>query len=604
MEEACLNSFRVFKDKICSYLTKNELLSLETTCIDVCKTAGTEQKQLRPSHLAKFFKILAETCFVSSRKGKENNEKLDEAISCLIDELAENKLISLLQYISCLRYFLEFMMFSDTLKAGKGISGKINKILEKNIAYATVFLILVKSAMRLLINERLVDASEIKNGISQVVLTLLKVLQIPRSTEYKDICIFDADNMKKYDKLLQLGIATVNEIMSVSLCSSGDHNTEDIQKILHSVIKSCAAKLVGLILGNIGSQDSASKSLIKKSQTTLQFIFKSANVKGLDGLLVGEEIINGADDPDKLFMFPNGLMTSLLEEIRERFVKNGWKQDPQLQKALLCATMSTKYPHLKKHIPILVAMLIEMIEDYQTVNQILGIRFMEYVIDNVNPSDLNLHNHGALIHDVLFKKLYGVEDGTLEVLLPCLIKVLYVIEPFPERINTEIMKWDDTVSKLITNIGYESKACTRRLLAKHLSGFILALGINCVKHLKNLLRLTGCNLELHDGPDEELRIESLSILKSCVVTCWPVMPRHIGEVLKIVLKLMVDISIEGSFTSEKAKQSLEVLALEILSLLKGCCGKKQVDVFLTMAMGSIDTKFVDVNDFIQKALDL
>eukprot|EP00794_Sanderia_malayensis_P015005 gene15005-16554_t len=116
-------------------------------------------------------------------------------------------------------------------------------------------------------------------------------------------------------------------------------------------------------------------------------------------------------------MFPHGLMTSLLKEVNLSFRNEGWKQDPTVKHFGVCnyecQISKLETPHCCHN-----SNAIEMMEDYNCENQ----------------------------------QLYSAKDVALKTFLDCLRKVLYVLEPFPDRIDVGRSgegKWDATVRQLI-----------------------------------------------------------------------------------------------------------------------------------------------------------
>ena len=572
MERIASDEMQTLKDVIIQFLSASEIHRFEESLHGISERApsgGEDGNMLRPISegskikLANIFKM---TAIASHRAGEESRNKLNKALRGLAEKFVASELVDFLHTL--LIYAEDNFKTPEIPKSRKDMSQEIDQELGKIICYLRILNTLMKVVMnRLSCEESEMNLNAVKECIASILLAAHRSTKVPRSSEFKDVCVLQKENLQYYSQLVENYLSFVGEVLHFGL----EDREGGVGKVMRYVLKKSALHVVPLGLLSLGSnQDWTRKNSRKQAETTLKTICKLSNSRNLEALLVGADYSSKCDEiSSSLLLFPQGLLGAVLRATRSGFDNEGWKQDPTLKHVLLCGTMNVKYPNLKAHIAIIVSMLLEMVEDYLCENQILGIGCLQHLIENVNPSDLNLYNHAAVIYDTLFKQLYGTKNATLQVLLPCLLKILKVLEPFGERINVDVTsKWDQVTRKIITNLEYENKVPIRRSLARNLKSFVACLGVNSVKHLSSLLRLAKSCLEFHDGEDEDMRISTLEFLKETVVACWPVILDHVGEIIKVILRLVVDINFKGSFTSKKAIIQLEQLALEIVLFLK------------------------------------
>ena len=87
----------------------------------------------------------------------------------------------------------------------------------------------------------------------------------------------------------------------------------------------------------------------------------------------------------------------------------------------------------------------------------------------------------------------------LEVLLPCMLSILAVLERPSKRSSQSpnpMNRYDHIFQRLLSSTEVENKIVLRRLYTSHLPQFILILGINSARHMKRLIRVITSYLEV------------------------------------------------------------------------------------------------------------
>lgn len=562
--------------------------------------------QKSPSLIVLVFKHIYNSTKSAAVKGKENDGEFYKIFSRFVYEtVVEKKKFHLSDFFEAVARFLcaELKIQDDAFETcKKPVNESLCIVLKGKLVLSCQVGAILKGI--LMSNEMThIPASEINDlriGLINMIKQLASISKFQEHKDYQEISVFDKEHMRLFSGIASNCLKSINLVMS--WLSQIAHNEGIHPSFNKSVLKNTMAGLSLIVFQNIGRNSWTSMESRVEAQNMLSFLCKLTNCENVQILLSGvenmpkDEITNS-----KNTIFYHGIAGLVLENVKSKFVKNGWKRDPSLVHIILYVTTNMKYPSLHPHIKLLVPMLLEVIEDYNSENQVLGIECLRYLIKNVNPSDLNLYNHGELIYHVLFKLLYGTKLATLEVLLPCLLEVLYVLEAFPERLDIKrTSKWDETILKLITNLEYENNVDLREVMVMNLSGFLKANGINNARHLLPILRTVSSCLEMYDNKDGRIRRHGLDVLKVLVIACWPLMLRYISIVMKIIIKLVIDVSVAGSLVVDDTKIIIKQKSKEIFLLLSECCGSDLVAAYVNNAVDAeIGVCFHEVKVFLK-----
>jgi len=546
----------------------------------------------------------------------KQDENFSLRLSSFVDEATKGKKVfSLVDFLEGVaNYCVDEVKSLDALLEKS--SKKIKEASECNLkekaclcshVYFTICCVLSSNAVACLVRET--GVMPLKDCISNIVKGITMVSRFPQHEEFNDICLLEDNSMHYFHKVAFECLKSINFIfqwMSNELkkTTQGVEVNTLFASFMKFLLKSCVDELTFVVLQHIGRHSWTSTETRVEAQNLLSFLLKLTHSANVEALLVGSEnikaITEAISEHQPTPIFPNGIIKLLLENICSKFFSNGWKRDPSLIHVVAHVIRNIKFPNLKPHISVFVPLLLEIIGDYRSENQILGIECLAYLIENVTASDLNLYNHAELIYKSLFKLLYGTKPSTLKVLLPCLQKILYALEPFPDRLeSSRSSKWDEILQKLISNLEYESTSEAREILASNLSGFINAMGINCARFLLSIMKATSFCLEMYDNKEGRIRKEALNIIKSIIVTCWPIMWRHIGTIMKTIMKVVIDISMEGTVIEEEACVTIKEKTKEIIILLSKCCGPDLVLDYLDHAVNAkIGDCFCGLKEFL------
>ncbi|XP_065061501.1 uncharacterized protein LOC135688534 [Rhopilema esculentum] len=537
-----------------------------------------------------------------------------ETLVEILNNMLSKELFTAVQFLVAIGEFIE-KEETGLHKSYKCIQGnqteKMNNLLKKSMELTAQLLCWVKGYFSTENMKRLSDISSTKllqETLVKVISEICKLSRFPEHPDYKDVCLLGNEQMPLYSDIAHNCLRVLNHIAN-SIYKHFILDKEGTQTMfVKQISKYCLPEVIILAFAHMGKHEWTTPSSRKEAKSLVTVACKLTNSRNTEELLIGYGTTLNSEKGDHFgteLIFTEGVLSLVLEKVCLQFSKNGWKKDPSLKHVVLFATVKVKYPNLNSHFRILIPLLLEVAEDYHHENQVLGIGGLHYLLENVNASELNLYNHSELIYQVLFKMLYRAKFATLQVLLPCLKTLLFKLEPFPSRISLEKnSRWDEIMRKLISNLEYESKRNVKEVLLENIISFAKELQINCIKYLSSITKTTSSVLEIYDGQEGQLRTMGLELIKTFVLNCWPVIHKHVGLILKILLRLIVDLCLDDAMTSEERKKFIKQMSLEIIKLLSSCCGTEVVKEYLITALDAqLNDKLIEVKQFLEQAMN-
>ena len=208
------------------------------------------------------------------------------------------------------------------------------------------------------------------------------------------------------------------------------------------------------------------------------------------------------------------------------------------------------------------------------------------------------YGRAEVVYNALKQQIYSREPNVISVLHPALLTVLPIIDKDPAKpaTPTSPKRVDDILSIIITNAITENGIVLRRRYTQCIAEFVDTLGMCVIRHLDRLVGLVSDYLEVFDGPEEQARFNTLSILRALLQNAWPRIPRHSEAILKTVLKLIQDVLCDRTTTPESVKDRLKEEAMMCLGLLKEICP----DVELSLKAVYDSSELSDVASVIQR----
>lgn len=289
------------------------------------------------------------------------------------------------------------------------------------------------------------------------------------------------------------------------------------------------------------------------------------------------------------FQYTHSIFGKILTLNRSRLLKEKWLKNPLTKSAFCWCLIQVKHPYLSYYLDQVLAPVLLFVDDFLPEHKIPGLKCLDHIIKNVSKEELRWYNRHAVMFDVLKHQLYTQEVTVLENVLPCLLSILCVIEKKPSNSeNIDYNHYDETFELILYNSEMENNLAFRRIYTSFIPTFIEIMGIACVRHMKALLRITGSYLEIHDGPHETARLNILCCLQKIIEVAWPRVGNHIDFLVKVLLKLLYDISVEDVLiTSTSVKKQLVDKTTEVLRNLKKIDAHRTGEL-LTAVSGKVD----------------
>ena len=265
-------------------------------------------------------------------------------------------------------------------------------------------------------------------------------------------------------------------------------------------------------------------------------------------------------------------LTALLE-LKPKLSKSTWKINPAAIETFAWCVFNVRSSELAEQLELVLPPMLLLVDDFQVEHKCLGIRLLHHLTDNTSRTQLSWHGRARVIFDALRHQMYTHDATLVQLLHPCLLAVLRVVDATPGK-GVSARKencYDEVLRQILTDMELEDKLVLRRAYVEKLPRLLGVMGINVVRHLVQLLRVVSAYLEIHDGPEELSRLATLDVLKTVIVVAWPRMSFYCGDILKCLLKLMYDVTVDPSQTPDDVSAELVTKTMECLQLLKRAC---------------------------------
>lgn len=275
-----------------------------------------------------------------------------------------------------------------------------------------------------------------------------------------------------------------------------------------------------------------------------------------------------------------------------------WKNDIYVLDLLHWVLPSLNTHLIEKHWPMLLPPILTLIDDHETHNRATGCHLLDTLLRTTPPSLLKKTGLGSVFEEALLPcltflpQITPVEESfeILNAAYPALIQLSHVQYPstLPPTLQKQHNK-DNTQSLPQTEItppkakfldrillqgiltGYLHSGDNPRIatvLFAHLASLIQELGIDSVKHLKDVLPLLSNVLSDPLGVAyPPLLIAGVKAMQACVLNGWPRIDTWRGEVLRGLAGAWLMLESENSGDVEEVKrESVETLAMLVVAV--------------------------------------
>ncbi|XP_056585870.1 TELO2-interacting protein 2 [Triplophysa dalaica] len=292
-------------------------------------------------------------------------------------------------------------------------------------------------------------------------------------------------------------------------------------------------------------------------------------VAGMTGSRSVQELLSGGEDK-------KGVFGPILDGLQPELTKERWKRNQAVKHVFSWMLVQIGRPWLSQYLEKVFPPALLISDDYCTENKVLGVHCLHHIVLNVPAADLRQYNRAQVLYHALFNHLYTSEVSLMQVVLPCLIDLMGVIENPPANagLPRKPNRFDDVLRLILTYMEMEHKLDLRRVYASNLVLFIERMGVVIIRHLKRLERVIVGYLEVSDAPEEKTRLSILDALQKTLEIAWPRMERRMGSLAQSLLRFLVDVSSES--VPQELKEQLMSKASHCLLLLNHCSkGKVQ-----------------------------
>ncbi|KAM9823191.1 uncharacterized protein tti2 isoform 2-T2 [Syngnathus typhle] len=230
-----------------------------------------------------------------------------------------------------------------------------------------------------------------------------------------------------------------------------------------------------------------------------------------------------------------GILPAVLDVVRpalEREARRQRDRVDEVDSALAWTLLRVPRPFLAPVLPRLLGPAL-LLSDHQGGDKcMLGIRCLHHIISNTAASELRALNRADVVYEALFRHLHATDADVMQLLLPCLLDLLAVLESPPSAAPRAAAPRHHRVLRLLlTRMEAEHKVALRRVYAQALPAYLHRMGASACRHFARLSRVVPAYLEVSDGLEELSRLYALEALWQILTAAWPrARHRHVAPV--------------------------------------------------------------------------
>ncbi|KAK7076265.1 hypothetical protein SK128_010157 [Halocaridina rubra] len=281
-----------------------------------------------------------------------------------------------------------------------------------------------------------------------------------------------------------------------------------------------------------------------------------------------------------------------LEHILQNLVKTlnkaNWKACPASKATYFFILMNLDEKCLGSNMPYLLPPALFIVDDWEARNKVFGLKCLQHIVENTPGSELRWYGRAAVIFDALKPLLHSRETEILEALYPAIIPTAAVLEADPAVTGylRSISNYDEIMQPLILNMRYEQKLTLRAVYSSTLPLILRAMGILAVKWSEEFIPMCEDYLATYTGPAANDRLNILKSLQIFIQECWPQVHRNVFCILKMILRLIYDITDKNSDLKSEVTEGLKRESLKVITLLYDAAPKTTEE--LLMEVGSAE----------------
>ncbi|XP_076846478.1 TELO2-interacting protein 2 isoform X3 [Brachyhypopomus gauderio] len=167
-----------------------------------------------------------------------------------------------------------------------------------------------------------------------------------------------------------------------------------------------------------------------------------------------QEMLCGKTEGDQ-----DGTLRPILATLQPELTKGNWKRNQAVRHVFSWVLVQVGRPWLAEYLDKVFPPSLLMSDDYQSENKVLGVHCLHHIVLNVPAAELRQFNRAQVLYHALFNHLYTSDALLIQVVLPCLIDLLPVLEKplthtgLPRKPN----RFDEVVRLVLTHMEMEHK---------------------------------------------------------------------------------------------------------------------------------------------------
>lgn len=306
-----------------------------------------------------------------------------------------------------------------------------------------------------------------------------------------------------------------------------------------------------------------SKSSLSLSKEVLRKVKDVLSVSG------NEELLQYQISQNHL----SSILVHIQKHLSEKLKRDTWMCFPSLKMVYKWCVFNTRFPNMSEVFPKFLPTALLFTDDHVLENKILGVSCLYHIMQNTSREELRWYGQADVIYEALKHQMYTREAKLIDVLHPALLYILSVVEKDPQYCTDSkgLMrvpnKYDEIFHTILADAYGEQNLALRMALTGYLTHFVEKLGLLTLRHTNILFKVIEEYLESYDGKRHSAKPQILRLMKSVIIATWPRMSRYVDFILKVLVRLLIDISSKEMYDFELV-HTLEELSTQCLILIK------------------------------------
>ncbi|XP_046391757.1 uncharacterized protein LOC124160080 [Ischnura elegans] len=288
----------------------------------------------------------------------------------------------------------------------------------------------------------------------------------------------------------------------------------------------------------------------------------------------------------------------MLTELRQKLTKSTWKRYPASFLCYKWILSKAKAQQVSENFEEFLNAALISLDDFEVCNQVNGLNCLSIIISSVTRTQLCHLAYDDVIFCAMEHLLYTKDPDIVVCLVPCLCNFLQKVEKgyTHKEDSLQFTRYDKALKIFLGNMEMEQYVTRRKAYVEVLPFLLDGMGLPMLRWSKRLLRIFEDYLFVDDGSNGISTLKSLEAFKVYLLHTWPLIPKNMGALLELLLKLLVEMT-DLDPSRRISSETLDAILYQIescLFLIMKTSSSKTKDLCAGIESVSLNSKFDEI----------